>query len=406
MRILFPAFICCLATGQAAYSAEWKVEPNLRFSAGYNDNLRLSSTSDKTSTGEATFAPSAVFSVATPTSGANGTLRFDFRRFEADSSLNDNNVRFTSNIFHNLEQSRLSLNLGVVNDTTLDSQLDTTGIALNRINRQSLSARPEWSHSFNARSSMSMNYSYRNIQYENAKNSGLTDSTVNGASISLNHALNERSQASITLSGTQSDNDNNVESTNLNLQGGASYQLSDTWTASLFMGIRRTEVNFSRNSSIFVFSPIDNTIIASFPLTRDVSNKTRGLTFNASIKKTWLRGDIAFSAAQAINNDISGQPIVTTSFRPTAHYRFSETLSGALNLQYSTSKADTNLSSSLDQASFQVTSSLNWNVTNFWSLSGSYRYRKQTFDNLSDDAVQNIVSLALTYKWPRISVSR
>jgi hypothetical protein len=42
----------------------------------------------------------------------------------------------------------------------------------------------------------------------------------------------------------------------------------------------------------------------------------------------------------------------------------------------------------------------------FWSLSGSYRYRKQTFNDIKDDATQNAAYLTLTYRWPRIAVSR
>ena len=405
-RTLFCKTVTCLLLIPATvsvYAAEWKIEPTLSFSAGYTDNIRLAS-DNKTSTADISFRPSTIFSVNTPTSGANGVLNFDFRRFEADSNLNDDNVSITSNFFRNLERSRLGVNLGFVKDTTLDSQLDSTGVVFDRIDRQSISIGPNWTYALNARTNVSSNYKYRQTTYKNANNTGLVDSAVNSASMSLTRSISSRLQGTITLSGTRSNNDNDVESTNFSIQGGASYQFDETWSTSLFIGARRTEVNFSQSSQIPILS--GNTIIGFIPLTQDISNNTQGITFNANISKAMQRGNITLTATRSINNDINGQPIETTSLRPSLNYKFSETLSGNLDLQYTTTKADTNITNSLDQASYQISPSFSWSLTKLWSLSGSYRYRKQSFDNARDDATQNVVNLALTYIWPRIAISR
>ncbi|NOZ37491.1 MAG: hypothetical protein GXP11_05375 [Gammaproteobacteria bacterium] len=408
MRVPSCAFIVCLSLalgGRPASGAEWQIDPTLRFNAGYNDNIRLN-TSNKTATAVATFSPSTVFSVATPTSGASGALRFDFRRFEADSDLNDNNARLTTNLYHNLEQSKLDLNLSFVNDTTLDSQLDATGVAFSRITRQSLNVSPQWTYAFNARTNVSANYSYNSTKYKNSGNTVFVNFTINSGSISLKHILDERLEGSITLSGVQSNNDNKTESTNINLQGGASYKLSDTWSSSLFVGVRRTNTRFTQNSSTPIFSPVDNTLIGFFPLTQDVSNSNQGLTFSAALNKTLQRGGITLTATRSIRNNFNGQPIETTSLRPTIRYQFNETLSGQLNMRFTTTKADTNLTSSLNQTSYQIKPAITWNITNFWRLYGNYLYRKQTFDSTHKDATQNVVSLTLIYLWPKISVSR
>ena len=240
------SLILVASTG-ATYSAEWKIDPTISLRAGYNDNLRLN-TDDKISSAEATFNPSAIFSVATPTSGASGTVDLKFRRFEDDSNLDDNNSRFEVDTFHNLERSRLGLDLGFVKDTTLDSQLEATGFAFDRVRRQSITATPNWTYTFDPRTRISANYSYSSTEYKNAGGTGLVDFTLNSAQASLTRVLNERATASITLSRTKSDNDNDVESTNTNLQGGASYRFNETLSASLFAGIRRTEVDFSQTS--------------------------------------------------------------------------------------------------------------------------------------------------------------
>ena len=83
--LLLPVYVV------SAEAAEWKIDPKLSLKAGYNDNIRQS-IDDEVSSAEATFSPSSRFSVETAESGLSGDLRFDFRRFEDDSNLDDNNI--------------------------------------------------------------------------------------------------------------------------------------------------------------------------------------------------------------------------------------------------------------------------------------------------------------------------
>jgi len=293
-------------------AAEWKIDPTLSFRTGYNDNLRLS-TDNEISSAEATFSPSAIFSVATPTSGASGNMRFDFRRFEADSNLDDNNSRFEINSFHNLEHSRLGLDFGFIKDTTLDSQLEATGLAFDRVRRQSITASPNWTYAFNERTQISANYSYRDVEYINTGDARFVNYTLNSAQTSLTRVMNEQTTASITLSGSQTDTDNDVKSTNINLQGGASYQFSETLSASMFIGVRRTETDRSQTSRVLFLS--GNDIVGVMTLPQDVSNSSSGSTFDANLTKNFLRGGIVLSASRSISNDFNGQPIQSLSIQ-------------------------------------------------------------------------------------------
>lgn len=384
-------------------AAEWKIDPTLRFLAGYNDNLRMS-TDDEISSAEATFSPSAIFSVATPTSGASGNLGFDFRRFEEDSDLDDNNSRLEVNSYRTLEQSRLGLDLAFIKDTTLDTQLEATGLAFDRVARQRISASPNWTYSLNERTRLSASYSYSDVSYKNAGGTGFVDFTVNSAQASLTRAMSERITASITLSRTESDNDNDVQSTNTGLQGGASYRFSNTLSTTLFAGVRRTETDLSADSFIFIFS--GNTIIGVIPQTESASSSDWGSTFSASITKTFLRGETGLSASRDISNDINGQPIEVTRLSSTSLYRLTEILSASLNLELYNSETTSGGADSLNREYYQIEPRFVWALKKFWSLSGSYRYRRQTFDDTSDDATQNAAYLTLTYDWPRIAASR
>ncbi len=65
MRTVFRKTLTILLLASCAASvraAEWKIDPTLRLQGGYNDNIRLT-TDDEVSSAEATFSPSAIFSV-------------------------------------------------------------------------------------------------------------------------------------------------------------------------------------------------------------------------------------------------------------------------------------------------------------------------------------------------------
>ena len=392
-----------MSIASATGAAEWQIDPTLRFRAGYNDNLRLA-TRNEISTAEATFSPSAVFSVMTPVSGISGNLGFDFRRYEEDSDLDDNNARLDVRTFHNMERSRLGLDLGFTKDTTLDSQLEATGLAFDRIPRRRMNISPNWTYSFSERTRISASYGFSDVEYNNTSRTNFADFTLNSAQVSLSNVINEKTTASITLSGSKSSSNNDVESTNVNLQAGASHQFSETLSGSLFIGVRRTEVDVSQTSRIPILS--GNTRIGLVLLTQDVTNRDWGTTFSASITKNFLRGETSLSATRDISNDINGQPIEVTRLRSTSLYRFNEILSASLNLEFYNSQSNNNVGSSLNRNYYQIEPTFSWAMKKFWSLSGSYRYRKQTFDDITDDATQNAAYLTLTYRWPRIAVSR
>ena len=384
-------------------AAEWKIDPTIEFRVGYNDNIKLT-IDDEVSSAEARLSPSAVFSVATPTSGTSGNLRFDFRRYEDDSNLDDNNVRFDTSSYHRMERSELGLDLDFIKDTTLDSQLANTGLVLDRVDRRLINIGPSWTYNLDERTDARFGYTYSDVKYDDSDETGFVDFHINSGQASLQRILNERTAASVTLLYGQSSNDNQVDSKNTNLQAGGSYRFSETLSASLFAGVRYTKSDFSQSSQIPIFA--GDIIIGFIPLTEDVSRSDWGYTFNSSLTKDFLRGQTGLSASRDISNDINGIPIEVTRLSWNNLYRFSETLSGNLNIQLYKSETNNNARDSLNRDYYQIEPRFNWDFQQFWRISGSYRYRKQTFDNTGDDATQNAAYLTLTYGWPRIAVSR
>jgi hypothetical protein len=341
-------------------AAEWKIDPTIQFRAGYNDNIRMN-IDDEISSAEARLSPSAIFSVETSESGLFGDLRFDFRRFKDDSNLDDNNVRFLTSSYHRMERSELGLDLDLIKDTTLDSQLENTGLVSDRVTRYRVNVGPNWSYNLDERTTARFSYTYSDVQYNNTGENGFVNFHVNSGQASLQRVLNERAVASTPLSYNQTSNDNQVDTKNINLQGGASYQFSETLSASLFAGVRGTETDFSQTSQIPIFS--GDIIIGFIPLNEDVTRSDWGYTFSGSLTKNFLRGQTGVSTSRNISFDINGIPIEVTRLGWNNLYRFSETLSGDLDLGFYQSETNNNARSNLNRKYYTLEPKFNWNFT-------------------------------------------
>ncbi len=385
-----------------ASAAEWKIDPTVKLKVGYNDNIRMGA-DDELSSPVVILSPSATFSVATPRSGTRGDLRVNFRRFTEESDLDDDNIYFRTHTYHRLERSTLGLDADFVRDTTLDSQLDDTGVVLGRVKRHRYNLGPSWTWNYDERTNLLFGYDYSNVKYEGGSSSGFVDFHTNTFRTSMQHALNERTTVSTTLSYRRTSNDNKVDTTNTNLQAGGSYRFSETLSANLFGGLRHTRAEFSQNSQVPIFD--GDTIIGFRPVRSDESQSDWGYTFSGGVDKSFLRGRSSLSASRSINNSINGVPIEVTRAGLKNLYRFSETWSTELNLAAYRSQTSADARNG-NRKYYQVEPKVNWQFRQFWRLSGSYRYRKQTFDNTGDDATQNVAYLTLTYLWPRIAVSR
>jgi len=386
-----------------ADAAEWKIDPRIELRSGYNDNISLR-TDDELSSPEIIVKPATLFSYETPTSGISGDLGFQVRRYTEESDLNDEIGRLDVKSFHRMENTELGFNFDLIKDTTLDDQLEQTGVALDRVDRWRVDLNPTWGYAFSERSSMQLGYTYTNVDYDNDENSNFFNYTTNLGTFSLSRILSERATGSVIFQYGSSDNDADVESTYAGVSGGADYRFSETLTGSVFAGIRRTESKATRNT--FVPVQDENNNIIFVPVSSGTREDDYGYIFSGSLSKAFLRGNTSFSATRDISNDISGFLLQVTQLRWASLYRFSETLSGQLDLSYYQSETANGVGRNRDNEYYWVEPRLNWRFRQFWTLSGSYRYSKQTYDRSNNDAVQNAAYLTLRYDWPRLSISR
>jgi hypothetical protein len=383
-------------------AAEWKLDPRTNLRAGYNDNIRLN-VDDERSSPEIDAAAGARFSFETPRSGVSGDLGFEVRRFIDESDFDDEIGHLQLNSFHGMQRSRFGFNVNLIKDTTLDSQLEETGVVVDRVDRWRASLNPTWTYGFSERANMELGYTYTNVDYDNDPQSNFSNYTTNSGQLSLSRLLSPRLQGRVTVIYQQTDNDADIESTYSAIQGGASYNVSETISASLFAGVRRSEIKATRNTFVPILDENNNIIFV--PVSSGTQDDDFGYVFSGTLQKQFLRGQTSFTATRDISNTVSGLPLQVTRLGWNNLYRFTELLSGELELSYYQSETANGVGER-DRNYYQIRPSFSWRFKQFWTLSGSYLYREQKFDSSNEEAIQNAAYLTLTYDWPRIAVSR
>ncbi|MEE9493407.1 MAG: hypothetical protein V3W04_08530, partial [Gammaproteobacteria bacterium] len=388
-------FTCLLAL--EAQAAEWRIDPSIRLRTGYNDNITLTSGDNEAASSEITLKPSVKFSRNTANSSLSGTVGLNLRRFPDESGLDDDNANLRLSATKSLEHHDFGLDVDFIKDTTLDTELDETGLVFGRTDRTRQSLRPNWSWRFSERTNASLSYTYNDVDYDD-NNNGYVDYLSHSGQLSLNRSLNERAIGSLIVSQTLTDSDNDVLSRVTNLQAGVRYQFSESVSGTLFAGARRTTTKFSR---VFFVS---NTI--PIPVTTKVDDD--GTVFSGSLTKKTERGSHGITLSRDVSSSVSGRLIEVTRAGLSNDYRFSERLRGTLGVNFYNSKSTSDASTinNLDREYYTISPGLHWKLSQFWAASVDYRYKKQINEGNSNDAVQNAFYLNLTYNWPRFAWSR
>ena len=378
-----------------ASAAKWGMEPSLSISAGYNNNVGLRS-SNIEGVAEGRFVASTTFRANTPKSGVTGDVSIDLRRYNKVSNFDRNNIRAGLNSFYNFERSSIGLNGSFVRDSTLDSQLDETNIGFVDLNRHDRLAGAFWRLNFGARTNATINYSYRDVKYEDSVGSGFVNFNTNSGSLAINRQVSPR--ATITGSGTYSltENDNDITTKSASLSAGGSYNFDSTLSASVSLGQRRTTVDSIGGTQVPI--TFDNRIVTFIIVPQDITNESKGTTYSIQVTKTFERGSSSLSANRGISTSAGGIPSETTSLVWTTNYGITTTISADVTLRGNQSVTENVLGNSSTNKSFYTNSSVNWDITESLQISAIYQFRVHTYDSGADDATRNAAYLTLRYQ--------
>ncbi|MBB6091250.1 hypothetical protein HNQ60_000096 [Povalibacter uvarum] len=362
-----------LLAGGGAHAAEWLIKPDAHVAADYTDNPRmLFENSGSDSGAVAELRADIVRRTDRTTFSVQPRLRSS--RYQTEESLNSDDQYLVARFAHTAERSRWDASLNLTHDSTLTSEIGSTGIvqANRRHEGVSASAGPTWIMSERVQTGAQL-YWLGN-HYVDADFTGLVDYTYSAMSLFSRFSMTERSSLTVTAQGSVLDVDHQTESTrDVSLRTAWNYQIDSLWSTELSAGpalVRNVygddvggvfSVDISRRDETWnVFTRVGRDLT---PTGRGVLTRRDQISFGTDRRLT-ERFKTGLTASWIRNQDLLPQP--GTAFSEVtygrldlrADWRLAQSWSVALSLSGSTQEYDTR---SGRAESYRALLSLVWN---------------------------------------------
>ncbi len=374
-------------------AAEISLMPSIDIRGEYDDNVTYSRFF-KTSDYLARISPAFELDYTTELLDLQSKVAFDILRYKDETHLDTENQRYElSGEYRLMERISVSGNGSYVKDTTLESEIEDTGLADNpRQDRERYTGGMGFSYMLSEVWDVGVNYSHTKTEYEWERN---TDYDVDSISFSFNHRFNNQLDI-FTIQPYYYFYESDIsEVNNYGLSLGWVHPFSETLALTAFLGARYTKTEYD-----YIYTQY----ILGIPIPIPVDEEESGWNGVADInlKKT---GE-TYSATIGYNQDLSyssyGEPIERYKVYCNADRKITERLfvkfSG--NIYFTKSDGDLN---DRDNRYYSVSPSLNYKITETHSLQLAYRYEKSEQKELANnrDRDRNRVWLALKFRFPR-----
>ncbi len=388
----------------AVHAAEWAIEPSISSRANWTDNINLTPKA-RENVFSWSVGPRVTFARRTEATEVAGTASVGINRYPGNSALDTDDAGLSLASQLRGERNTYGLSAAYTRDSTLQTELATTGIALARAQRDLATLSPSWSYSLTERSSVFAQYRYDQAHYQSGI--GLVDYSNQQGSGGYQYLLSERSAATLSASYSRYRTDDaSILQSSYGVNVGLTHNPLERLTLALGIGSRRTDTKITNTATFCPFGPviICNTFgIPLETLTATSNTSNSGLSYNASADYKWERTTANFSASRDINPTGSGLVVQTDRLAVGIGRQFSEKLSGNSSAVWLVSRYIGGLSGDIDY--YNLNTSLSWKLDEWWSAGGGYSFAYQKVKGAPDSASANTVYLSISFNWPKISIS-
>ena len=376
-------FFVCLITSLLSlppYSMAGDVTlvPSINLKGEYNDNVTFTRTNKKDDY-LATVSPALTLDYVTEAVKLESKIILDVDRYADEKDLDTDRQRYVLNGGYQLkERWGVSGNLSYIKDTTLESELEETGIVNVRADRQRYNAGAGLSYQISEVSNMGIDYAYSRTDYDWP---WYEDYDTDSISLSYNREFNNKLDV-FTVQPRWSQRDSEVsQADDYGLSLGWTHQFSETFRLRAFLGGRYTEQSFNDGRQ---------------------SDETWGGVADISLRKTGVVSSMDIGYSRNINNSTEGEQIevdrIYCSFRQRVVRRLGVAFSGSLYFTRSESEFYNE-----DRRYFELTPSLYYQITENHSLNLAYSYSQEYDKMLTTDreAERNRVWISLNFRFPK-----
>jgi hypothetical protein len=388
-------------------AAEWSVEPSVGLRTDYNDNINLSPLPHPSVWG-VKLSPDVKFSGETETLKVTGGLNLSINRYFGEDGLDTVDHTLSLRSDYKAERDLVGLNIDSIRDSTLVSELATTGVVQARRQRSLLTANPTWSRALTEATSLRASYSYTDVHYDDTAGTSLINYGDQSASVGIQSKLDERNSVNVAAYYDRYETKPaQFRANTYGVQGGYDHAFSETLQGSFIVGLRRTQSTIASDALVCDGPIINGLCLGTVTEVTSVQKETSsGYTLNASLAKRWETDTVSGQLSREINPSGVGSLIQTDRIQVIWTKEWSPTLSSNISAAAYRSRYIGGVVTDSNSRYYTVEPRLTWRLAEGWALDAGYSYARQNYETAPVTATANVVYVNLSYAWPKISVSR
>jgi len=382
---------------EASRSADFSWAPGINIKGEYDDNISFDNT-NKLDDYLATISPTLSLKYASERLKFNSSLALDVLRYTDETDLDDEYQRYKLDGEYLLtEKLSLTGQGSFTKDTTLESELEETGLVNFREDRRRYTLGGGVGYRLSEINNWQLDYSFGQTNYDGYQNIDYEFQTV---SYTFQHRLANMRDI-IILQPYYYYYDSKVSQVdNYGLMLGFEHPFNATLHLSLYTGVRYTESSYDQQQIRLV--EIAPGILAFALVTETEDDNNWGGAADISLKKTAERWTAELSYSRDLGYGSSGESIEHDRFRFSGSYNISSRWQARLSTSLSYSQSDSDYSDE-DSRYFNLTPGLSYKLTEQHSLVLSYSYAEVYDKTLSSNQHydRNRIWLSLNFRFPQ-----
>jgi hypothetical protein len=396
---IFVGFNCLLFLLLFAITAgasDIKLIPSLMIRGDYDDNVSFNYANEK-SDYFTTTSPSFTFDYATELLKLSSEIGVDFLRYLDETQLNTENQRYKFDGAYQLfERLKFTGNLAYIKDTTLESELEETGVLSFREDRQRYIKGGGITHQIDELSDISLTYSHTRTDYDWQYSVDYKYYTI---ALTYNRMLKNNTDT-FTLQpyyNHYSSDSNNIKV--YAMMFGWRRLLSETSSFKAFAGVRYSRNDYKRTHPVITGPPFR----VVYQSVRESDNRWGGLA-DISYETTTERSSTTLGYNHDLTYSSYGQPIEKDKLYASWRFRIMRRLETGLsaNLYFTESDSDVEGITQEDSAYFNLTPSLRYLLTEDHSLRFGYTYaRSRSTAGVTREYNRSRIWLVLEMQFPK-----
>ncbi len=295
--VLLCGIVLPLAAG-LSQGAEWSFESSVGLQTQYNDNIQLTPNPHPTVWGMM-LSPDVKFSGATETLTVTGGLNLSFNRYFDRPQLNIDNYDLSLRSSYKAERDALRLDIDSIRDSTLVTELATTGVVLAYAPRNWSKVSPSWSRDITEATAVNASYSYTNVNYATS-GTGLTGYKDQSAAVGIQAKLDEGKLLNLTAYYDRYETPPpQTRQNTYGVQAGYDHGFSETVHGNVFVGWRLTQTTVSSQALVCDGPIIVGICSGTVTETTAVQKQNNsGFTLNAMLEKRFETDTVSGQLSQ------------------------------------------------------------------------------------------------------------